>query len=322
MRLSFGGNSGGAIQHTLFSFSRACLLGLFVSAVAGAATFPDGRIRSISGSSTTLHGAIAGRWSVVIAAAAAPDGDSLVFPNALVSHFKEQKLIFAYVLPSGAPAAPARDVLARNITFIEALDAALLRRLGITDTIRWGTYLVAPDLTVRFHAAGLIGDDLLRQLCERNLLGQAEYDWSSDTPGLAPGAALPDVTVCSPDGRRARLCDVVRPGGTLVFIAAYCAPCTAKNYLDRIAGIRAGILRGRNLVILFSRTTPSGVFSQLAGAPGLTGISFRAEMPVPGWEDVYHTSPLEPAVTPKVIGIGSEGKIETVQPIPDWFAAM
>ncbi len=320
MRLSSAGSSRSSVQRKLALW--ACLLGLVVSAVAGAATLPNGRIRNITGSGATLHRATAGRWTVMIVTATTPDSDSLIFPNALVSRFEEQKLSFVYLLPPGAPAAPAQDALAQNITFIEALDTTLLRRLGVTDTAPYATYLVAPDLTVRFHAAGRIADDLLRQLCERNLLGQAEYDWSSDAPALAPGAALPDVTVCSADGRRAPLRDVVRPGDTLVFIAAYCAPCTARNYLDRIAGMHPGAVKGGNLRILFSRTTPSAVFSQLAGTPGLTGISFRAEMPIPGWEDVYHTRPLQPVVLPKVIGTSPEGKIETVQPMPDWLAAM
>lgn len=319
MRLSSAG-SPGTIQHTLGLWT--CLLGLVVSAVAGAETLPNGRIRNMGGAGGTLHSVLEGHWSIVIVTAKTPDCDSLVFPNALVSHFAEQKLIFAYLLPSGAPAAPAQDALARDITFIEALDSGLMRRLGITNAVRDSTYLVAPDLTVRFHAAGRVADDLVRQLCERNLLGQAEYDWSSDTPALVPGAPLPDVMVRFADGHRAPLRDVVRPGDTLVFVGAYCAPCTARNYLDRIAGVRPGGLKRSSFRILFSRTTPSAVFSQLAGAPGLTGISFRAEMPIPGWEDVYHTRPLQPAVLPKVIGTSPEGKIETVQPMRDWLAAM
>jgi hypothetical protein len=289
---------------------------------------PDGTVRVLGHEtdSVRLRELLAKRWSVVVLLSEAPKDDQIVFPSALVNHFGGERFQYVYILPRAALRALEFDQVARNILFTEALEPNLFERLGLRHRSDSHTFLISPDGTIRLSVDGVPRNDLLRQVCERTILGAADYEIPPSSPGLSVGREIPSVPVRSINGAGALLHEIIHPGDIVVFLTSGCATCGASNslgYLRKISGLKKqGAFEGKRLVVLFSRVTPLGLLSDDAGELDLAAESWRADRPIPGWEDIYHSMPMQPDIVPIVLMTRSGGTIVSIQRIDAWLQSV
>jgi hypothetical protein len=289
----------------------ACLLGAQGSETAASASHLDtslrldSAVRLLDGSNRrlTLKSLTTGRWSVVIDSAEPVEPSALVFPLALVKRFQAQGLRYVLVLPGPTTAFSAPS----NTNVVVVVSRVRISNAPSQEPAAQRTYLISPTGKILFSASNL-RNDLLKQICERELLGQIDYSHTLQTPLLVAGASPPPVIVRSLNGAKSPIASLAVPGVTILFFRSNCSRCGVSRELGIIADLkRNGILeKARAVVVLSSSYWTAGMKDELLSAK-LSGEAWIADEEVTGWEDIYHSVAFELDNVPVAITFGQGG---------------
>jgi hypothetical protein len=163
-----------------------------------------------------------------------------------------------------------------------------------------------------------IGENDLRQVCERHILGTIDYTLKNETPGLAVGITLPAIRISQPNGVYGHLNTIAGQHTVLIFVPGNCATC-ADKFLDALSKVLHRTSYKMKLLILFSPRFAKAAISQQLIKFGLDRNSWFAEEIVPGWEDFYKC---DEGVTPSVITLQQDHTIKSIQELTQWLLEM
>lgn len=197
-----------------------------------------------------------------------------------------------------------------------------LRDLLHLEHHRYGFFFINPDGMIEFSLHRLMTSNDLRQLVERYLVGQINYDIEKEWRlGIQPGDTLPPYKIIDvKTGAVLTIHDLDLTNSVMIFFTANCSTCQMSNYWEELKAIETSSVRSRNRFhYIFSQNFAFFDLIDRMNAHHITANVYIAEEEFDVLESPYVTkAPLSKEAL--VLTIDIRRRVKTVEPLAQWLA--